>query len=84
MNRWLVAALVLLTGLALGLRAPRLALRPLHNDEAVNAMRFGLLWTSNSYSYDPNEFHGPTLPYLTLPLTGRRISITSPSPPSAP
>ena len=67
MNRWLVAALVLLTGLALGLRAPRLALRPLHNDEAVNAMRFGLLWTSNSYSYDPNEFHGPTLPYLTLP-----------------
>lgn len=67
MNRWLVAGLALLTGLALGLRAPRLALRPLHNDEAVNAMRFQLLWVNNSYKYDPNEFHGPTLPYFTLP-----------------
>jgi uncharacterized protein (TIGR03663 family) len=66
-NRWLVAGLILLTGLALGLRAPRLALRPLHNDEAVNAMKFGQLWVNNSYRYDPNEFHGPALPYFTWP-----------------
>jgi uncharacterized protein (TIGR03663 family) len=66
-NRWLAAGVALLTGLALGLRAPRLALRPLHNDEAVNAMKFGLLWINNNYHYDPNEFHGPALPYFTLP-----------------
>jgi uncharacterized protein (TIGR03663 family) len=66
-NRWLVAGLALLTVIALGLRAPRLALRPLHNDEGVNALKFGRLWVNNNYKYDPNEFHGPTLPYFTLP-----------------
>jgi uncharacterized protein (TIGR03663 family) len=75
MNRWFVAALVLLTGVALGLRLPKLGLRPMHNDEAVNATKFRLLWVNNSYKYDPNEFHGPTLPYMTLPsafLSGAR------------
>jgi len=75
MNRWFVAALVLLTGIGLGLRLPELGLRPMHNDEGVNAMKFRLLWVNNSYKYDPNEFHGPTLPYMTLPaafLSGSR------------
>lgn len=67
MNRWLLAGMALVTGLALGLRAPRLALRPLHNDEGVNAMKFRLLWVNNNYTYDPSEFHGPALPYFTLP-----------------
>jgi uncharacterized protein (TIGR03663 family) len=66
-NRWLVAGVALLAAAALGLRAPRLALRPLHNDEGVNAMKFRLLWDNQTYQYDPNEFHGPTLAYLTLP-----------------
>jgi len=66
-NRWLVAGMALLTGAALGLRAPHLALRPLHNDEGVNAMKFRLLWVNNNYEYDPGEFHGPALPYFTLP-----------------
>ncbi len=75
MNRWLVAALALLTGVGLGLRLPELGLRPMHNDEAVNAMKFRALWVDNSYKYDPNEFHGPSLPYMTLPsalLSGTR------------
>jgi uncharacterized protein (TIGR03663 family) len=67
MNRWFVAALALLTAIGLGLRLPELGLRPMHNDEGVNAMKFRLLWVNNSYKYDPNEFHGPTLPYMTLP-----------------
>jgi uncharacterized protein (TIGR03663 family) len=67
MNRWLPAAWVLVLGLALGLRTPQLALRPFHNDEGNNAMKFRALYVNNDYRYDPSEFHGPTLPYLTLP-----------------
>jgi uncharacterized protein (TIGR03663 family) len=65
MNRWLLAGLALLLGV--GLRAPCLTLRPMHNDEGVNAMKFGRLYVDNDYKYNPDEFHGPTLPYLTLP-----------------
>lgn len=66
MNRWgvLAAVLLALAG-ALALRLPRLELRPLHNDEAVNALKLAELWQTGRYRYDPNEFHGPTLPYLS-------------------
>ena len=67
MSRWLLASLALLLGLGLGLRAPRLTLRPMHNDEGVNAMKFGGLYANHTYKYNPDEFHGPSLPYLTLP-----------------
>ena len=67
MSRWLLAGLVLALGIGLALRAPGLTLRPFHNDEGVNAMKFRRLYVNNNYKYDPNEFHGPTLPYLTLP-----------------
>lgn len=55
-------------GVAILWRAPKLELRPMHNDEAVNAIKFGDLWLKNSYKYDPDEYHGPTLHYFTLPL----------------
>jgi uncharacterized protein (TIGR03663 family) len=67
MNRWLLGGLVLLLGVGLGLRAPRLTLRPFHNDEGVNAMNFRRLDVTHNYQYNPDEFHGPTLAYLTLP-----------------
>jgi uncharacterized protein (TIGR03663 family) len=67
MSRWLLAGLALALGAGLGLRAPCLTLRPMHNDEGVNAMKFRRLYVNNNYKYDPNEFHGPALPYLTLP-----------------
>ena len=67
MNRWLAAAWVTVLGVALAWRVPHLALRPFHNDEAVNAVKFQKLYVNNNYKYDPVEFHGPTLPYLTLP-----------------
>jgi uncharacterized protein (TIGR03663 family) len=67
MNRGLLAGVALLLGVGLALRAPKLTLRPMHNDEAVNAMKFGRLYATHDYKYNPDEFHGPTLPYLTLP-----------------
>src|SRR4051812_6905593 len=53
-------------GVALALRSPRLDERPMHNDEAVNAIKFGRLFEKAGYRYDPNEHHGPTLYYATL------------------
>jgi uncharacterized protein (TIGR03663 family) len=72
MSRWLLAGLALALGAGLGLRAPCLTLRPMHNDEGVNAMKFRRLYVNNNYKYDPNEFHGPSLPYLTLPAAWLR------------
>ncbi len=53
---------------ALALRVPHLDQRPLHNDEAVNAVKVTELWQEARYVYDPDEYHGPTLHYATLPF----------------
>lgn len=69
MNRWLTWALLsILAAGALWLRLPQLDQRPLHNDEGVNAFKTRELWEQGTYKYDPNEFHGPTLHYATLPF----------------
>ncbi len=63
------------TIVALVLRLPRLQQRPMHGDEAVHAIKFGDLLEQGVYEYDPDEYHGPTLNYLTLipaGLTGAR------------
>jgi uncharacterized protein (TIGR03663 family) len=52
--------------LAAALRVPALDVRPMHADEAVHAAKFGRLLQQGLYEYDPEEFHGPTLNYLTL------------------
>ncbi|MFH1943614.1 MAG: flippase activity-associated protein Agl23 [bacterium] len=57
-------AIILCIGLAY--RLPKLKQRPMHTDEAVHAMKFGALLERNEYRYDPKEYHGPTLNYLTL------------------
>ncbi len=54
------------TIVALALRLPRLAQRPMHGDEAVHADKFRLLLEDRFYKYEPEEYHGPTLNYLTL------------------
>lgn len=38
----------------------------MHTDEAVHAEKFGALLDEEFYAYDPDEYHGPTLNYLTL------------------
>ncbi len=51
---------------AIFLRVPGLAVRPMHTDEAVQAVKFGSLLENNIYRYDRGEYHGPTLYYFTL------------------
>src|SRR5258705_1994476 len=77
MNRWSALAVLLAIAGALALRVPRLATRPLHNDEAVNAVKVSELWQHGRYVYDADEYHGPALHYVTLPflwLSGARNS----------
>lgn len=50
----------------IALRLPQLKQRPMHGDEAVHAFKFGELLEQGLYRYDPNEYHGPALNYLTL------------------
>jgi len=58
--------LVSISVLALWLRIFELGERPMHTDEAVGAVKFGLLLDQGLYKYDPFEYHGPTLNYMTL------------------
>jgi uncharacterized protein (TIGR03663 family) len=66
MSRAVIPGLVLALAVALALRCPDLGLRPMHNDEAVNAIKFRSLQEHGAYAYDPSEHHGPTLAYFTL------------------
>ncbi len=63
----LVILLVLTAAIAAGFRLPCLGRRPMHADESVQAAIFRGLWLKGEYAYNPHEFHGPTLPYATLP-----------------
>ena len=58
--------LVASAGLALGLRVPGLSARPMHLDEAVQAVKTGILMETGEYRYDPHQYHGPTLYYFAL------------------
>ena len=66
--RAILAAWVIAITLALLVRLPGLERRPMHVDEAVHALKFQELWERGRYVYDPDEYHGPTLYYATLPL----------------
>jgi len=59
--------LVILGG-ALVFRTAGLGLRPMHHDEANQAVKFGALLEKGEYRYDREDHHGPSLYYLTLPL----------------
>ena len=64
---WLYASLaILLVAAALRLYAPEL--KPLHHDEGVNGFFLTNLLRQGRYAYDPANYHGPTLYYLTLPF----------------
>ncbi|MGE5361112.1 MAG: hypothetical protein ACM3NQ_19010, partial [Bacteroidales bacterium] len=71
---WGLFALALVLGLAL--RLPRLDARPMHHDEANQALKFGGLLETGQYRYDPADHHGPTLYYLTLPAAWWRGQTT--------
>jgi uncharacterized protein (TIGR03663 family) len=66
MTRLVIPGVVLAFALALALRCPESGLRPMHNDEAVNALKFRALYENGVWRYDPSEHHGPALAYFTL------------------
>src|SRR4030095_14610604 len=70
MKYWAISGLLLVAVAALVLRAGHLAQRPLHNDEAINAIKLDRLWSRGIYQYDPHEYHGPALYSLSLPVVG--------------
>ena len=66
-RRWLDGILLLLVLLAaLGLRTHDLAARPMHADEANQAVKLGQMLEGGAYKFDPLDHHGPTLYYLAL------------------
>jgi uncharacterized protein (TIGR03663 family) len=65
-----LVALALAAGLSL--RLARLDARPMHHDEANQAVKFGALLERGEYRYDAHDHHGPTLYYLTLPAAALR------------
>jgi len=72
----LFSVLILLVAVgALAFRLPRLEQRPMHTDEAVHARKLGTLIEDGIYEYNPEEYHGPTIYYFSLPfvwLSGAR------------
>jgi len=61
---YILIFMILIT--AFFLRIYLLELRPLHSDEGVNFMFMDSLMKRNHYQYDPENYHGPTLYYMTL------------------
>lgn len=53
---------------ALGLRVAEISRRPMHADEANQAVKTGELIESGHYTFDPRDHHGPTLYYAALPI----------------
>ena len=75
---------VLIAAMGVGaflVRAHRLDRRPMHHDEANQAVRCGWLLETGEYKYDPDEHHGPSLYFLTLPIawltSGKSFAATS-------
>ena len=64
--RWL--PLALLTLAAFWLRTHDLARRPMHADEANQAVKLGELIDAGHYAFDPRDHHGPTLYYAARPV----------------
>jgi len=62
---WLVSCF-LITTLAAFLRFFQLGLKPFHHDEGVNGFFLTTLFREGIYKYDPANYHGPTLYYISL------------------
>jgi uncharacterized protein (TIGR03663 family) len=65
-------ALTAITVSALWLRTHELARRPMHADEANQAVRVGRLLETGTYQFDPHDHHGPTLYYVAAALAKLR------------
>ncbi|MBA2379166.1 MAG: glycosyltransferase family 39 protein [Blastocatellia bacterium] len=56
----------LVVAVAAFLRFFWLELKPLHHDEGVNGFFLTTLFREGIYRYDPSNYHGPTLYYISL------------------
>jgi len=65
MERPSIIVIIFILLVACFFRFTSLNVRPMHTDEAVHAYKLGALLEKGEYSYDPFEYHGPTLNYLT-------------------
>lgn len=74
-HRHLLLFFVLLTFIGLGLRFWAGEHRPMHTDEAVNALVLERMLLGETHRYDPTDKHGPTLMYATYPVV-RLLGIT--------
>ena len=74
LHRWLPLALIVLA--AFWLRTHELGRRPMHADEANQAVKLGELLESGRYAFDPRDHHGPTLYYAALPVARLRGETT--------
>ena len=70
LHRWLPVFLIVAA--AFWLRTTELDRRPMHADEANQAVKLGELLDTGRYTYDPHDHHGPTLYYLAVPLAWAR------------
>lgn len=59
---------ILLCSLFFSFRVKQLDRRPMHGDEANQAVRTGALLEQGVYHYDPADHHGPVLYYAALPF----------------
>jgi uncharacterized protein (TIGR03663 family) len=57
-------------------RFTQLPLRPMHHDEANQAVKFGALLEEGRYAYDKTDHHGPSLYYLSLAAAQARGQTT--------
>lgn len=62
---WLGSAAAIVVVSAL-LRFVMLGLKPFHHDEGVNGFFLTTLFKDGIYRYDPQNYHGPTLYYISL------------------
>ena len=56
----------LVTAVAAFIRFVALTLKPFHHDEGVNGFFLNTLFRDGVYKYDPANYHGPTLYYISL------------------
>ena len=68
--RRLLFALIVVA--AFWLRTRELEKRPMHADEANQAVKLGELIEAGEYAFDPRDHHGPTLYYAALPVAWLR------------
>jgi uncharacterized protein (TIGR03663 family) len=75
---WRISAVVIIVVGAF-LRLFYLAVVPLHHDEGVNGNFLVSLVRNGTYTYDPNNYHGPTLYYFAaiIPWVARFLGGTS-------